>query len=65
MEEFAFLDGKFRDLEECPQSDDYRCTKCGGELMSHYGFAGGYGLGGCELCVDCGEVHNFQEDVDK
>ena len=56
----VFVDGK-QTKEKCPTSDD-KCT-CGGELMAHYGFTA-YGLGTCDICVECCNVFNFSEDTE-
>lgn len=57
--------GRRKDPATCPVSEDLKCTRseCGAaELECGYGYAGGYGLGGYQICLKCGTVYNFFED---
>ncbi len=62
-----FIDGQFKDPKECPKSVDGKCVRpeCKGEPVEMmYGFAGGYGLGGHNVCMNCGAVYDFSPDQD-
>lgn len=53
-------DGKTKDYEP----ELCRDQECSGDcaLEPHYGFAGGYGLGGMYVCMRCWAVSDFVKD---
>ncbi len=54
------IDGKFKEYEPELCRDQECSGEC--EIDGHYGFMGGYGLGGMDLCMKCSAVHDFVED---
>lgn len=63
MTSAAFIDGKLREHKQELCGDQECCGEC--DVTAHYGFYGGYGLGGMELCMRCGAISNFTEDRDQ
>lgn len=62
--------GKWGDPKETPRSvfceisQRNVCGLCGSDqLEGGYGYAGGFGLGGYNFCLDCNEVQDFSEDL--
>ena len=65
----TYLDGKFADPKECPQSfadpgtDKQVCGLCGSDkLDSGYGLGSGYGIGVYTFCNGCNNFLDFSED---
>jgi NMD protein affecting ribosome stability and mRNA decay len=63
--------GKWGDAKESPRSawDEISqrqvCGMCGSsELEPGYGYAGGFGLGSYQFCLDCCVVQDFSEDLE-
>jgi len=54
-----FIDGEINDPETCPSSIDGKCPDCNIEVLPHYGFAGGYGLGISSYCPNCYKIYDF------
>lgn len=59
-----FIDGKFKEPEDCPKSDHGHCPECGTPLDGGYGYAGGYGLGSYNFCPDHFGIYDFVEDTE-
>ena len=58
----VFIDGKFSDFKPELCRDQECCGQC--DMTLHYGFFGGYGLGGMEMCLRCAAVASFHEDTE-
>lgn len=63
--------GKWGDPKETPHSvfcdisQRNVCGLCGSDqLEPGYGFAGGFGLGSYNFCMECNEVQDFSEDCE-